>query len=389
MLDPSELVEVSLHLASCPSCRDRWLPRADAYRHAIERATVVARGRGAHLDRERRAAVGPVERLFNLPSGELDRTVRTTPRLRTYAFVRGLLDRCRATWAYEPRRAEDLARLATRVVRHLPARDYGRRNLADLHAEAWSCIGNSRRVGNLYGTRTLRAFQAAEDLLAEGSGDPSEAAGYRVLRSSFHRCRGDLAAADEDISWALEAYRWIADPHLVGRTLVPRGILRSREGRNEEAVADYERGMHLLDPVREPRLPALVATNLAYELTVVGRAGEALSRLRHLLATLRRLATPVEKARVVWIGGSICWKLGQLEQAEALIERARTALHALRRPHDAALADLDLSHLYLETDRLPEARALAAASLSALALTGTSTTATEAADLFRRADGLG
>ncbi|MGD2114331.1 MAG: hypothetical protein PVG07_04720 [Acidobacteriota bacterium] len=394
---PEDTARVGLHLARCSGCRRRLAEsgigatgagRPGPFDQAFRRASETARRAAIGLEESRRASDGSLAHLRNLTPEERSRAIRSTPRLRSFAFARHLLDTCRATWSDDPYAAEELAAMAVLVGDHLPHREYGRRPLGDLRAEAWALVANCRRIrSDLRSVPT--AFERAEELLGRGTGDPREEAELRALQVSFLRDLGHPGRALETIDHTIDLSRRVGSEKDRLRYLVSKAIVLHDLGRTGDAVHLLLEHRGLAGRSHDPKLALLMQLNLALFFNELGDSGRAVRLLRRAGTPIGRHGAHTERTRLRWIMGLILRNLGRFSEAEAALQDARSAFHTARIPADTALVDLDLAHLHLETGDRREALRLAAAAFPVFAVRGMEPPTRTALELFRKAGGLG
>jgi eukaryotic-like serine/threonine-protein kinase len=150
----------------------------------------------------------------------------------------------------------------------------------------------------------------------------------------------DLSELDEARDWYDRACSALTDSpseaarHLRTRILVQRGALAARQGRSEEAQADFEAADRLLAALESEDIElAMVLSSargvLAFNL---GRYQDASHHLRETLALQRRLGNEGQASMVRTLGNlaAVAGMLGQVEQA---LEYDREALAIARRTY--------------------------------------------------------
>lgn len=256
----------------------------------------------------------------------------------------------------------------------------------DLKAEAWSYIGNARRIRSDLHAASL-AFREAEKYLARGSGDPMEAARLLDLKSSFERARRNFEGACRLLTKAIGLYRKAGELHLEGRALISEAYLLRTCGKPEASIQVLRRAESLLDPQEDPLLWFLLKKNLLLFLTECGRLRDA----QELLPEVRELGkvhgSRLERLRLLWTEGLLRKGLGQSELAAEVLSQVRDGFSAQGIGYDVALVSLDLAALYLESGRTEEARQLATESIPLFTSRGVHREALMAWNLFREAAG--
>jgi len=396
---PADTVRIGLHVAGCDHCRARVAnldgkppdperpAKRSEYAAAFRRGMATARKTARGLEAEERSAAKLFEHLLLLPPAEQSRALRANPRVRTYGFARHLLTRARSAWIDQPYLSEDLARLAAQVADHLPSRDYGRRPLHDLRAEAWAYIGNALRIqSNLTGVP--EAFARARDHLRQGTLDQRERAEVTVLQSTYFRDQGRLAAAGDTLEEAIALMRRSGPPEELARFLISQAILRHQLGHTGDAMRTLIESIALADLSEDRRLPLIARHNLAYLLSELGEPARALPVLQDVGIMVERRGGQNDRARLRWTAGRILHKLGRLPEARAELERARASFQAARIPADVGLLGLDLAELNLDMGNTRNARDLAAEAFPIFAIRGIEHLTLTALELFQKAGGI-
>jgi len=396
---PADTVRLGLHVAGCSDCQSRITSLQPApaevaggtatseYGAALRRGMATARQTVHHLEAEERSAALLFERLLRLPPKEQSRALRTDPRIRTYGFARHLLVRARKAWIDEPYLSEDLARLAVQVTEHLPSREYGRRPLHDLRAEAWAYIGNALRIQSDL-THVPEAFARARDHLRQGTLDPRERAEVTVLQSTYFRDQGRLGEAGDTLDEAIALMRRSGPPEELARFLISQAILRHQLGRTGDAMRILIESIALADLSEDRRLPLIARHNLAFLLSELGEPARALPVLQDVGIMVERRGGQSDRARLRWTAGRILHKLGRLPEARAELESARASFQAARIPADVGLLGLDLAKLNLDMGNTRNARDLAAEAFPIFAIRGIEHLTLAALELLQKAGGI-
>ena len=392
-LSPHETVQVALHLAACTLCRSRTdRPEAVApasatdFGAAVERAAATAQATAHRLAREEPTPLGALPRLLALSREDQRAAIRSTAALCTVRFTRQLLDTCRTTWSYDPRRAERLAHLALTVTDHLPSRRHGHRPLRDLRAETWGAAGNCLRIRGELGD-AARALDRASALLAEGTRAVEESVVLASFRSSLLRDLGDAEAAFSTLDEALDGSRSIGDRHLEGRLLLGQAIVLASDGRSDAAIPLLEEAQGLIDREREDHIAAAVQQNLSLALERIGEADRALDALERAEGLFPRRRLHFERLRCAWARARILASRDRPDQAARLLDRISRGFDAAGLPYDAALAALDQAEIVLAMGRRKKVQALTTRALAVFARLRIERGALRALALFRQAGG--
>lgn len=379
-----EKVQVGWHLFHCPSCREQVetteqgravtadllarlgneapvenpVAESHTYESAIAKSLEMLAERQESLEREREQAPFLYADLVRHPPARQQVLVRNTRRYQSWGLAQHLIERCSQAWSTDPRHAEDLATLALAIAEQFEPPLYQAPILNDLLGRCWVHIGNCRRLAtDLQGAE--EAFDRAGELLAAGTEDPVEWALYLQRRATLHLYQRRLDEVEPLLRRAIASFRRVGDPHLAGRAMVVLANLHRERCDPERAISTLQGAMKLLDLEREPRLALGTAHNLIQYLADAGRFMEA----RALFGKSRELyelyADPLLRQKRVWVQGIIAGGLGQEQQAEACLERARSGFVAQGLSAQAAAVSLDLAEVYARQGRSAEIRQVA------------------------------
>ncbi len=372
-------LQIGWHLFNCSECRERveatepgralaadlratLLAEPDrqshAYESAISRTLEVLAERQASLEREREQAPLLYADLARHPAARQTVLVRNTRRYQSWGLAQHLIERCSQAWSTDSRQAEELALLALAIAEQFEPPLYQERILNDLKGRCWVSIGNCRRIAtDLKGAE--EAFDRASELLAAGTEDPVEWALYLHRRATLHLYQRRMAEAEPLLRRAIAAFRRIGDPHLAGRVMLTLAELHRLRFEPDRAIATLQKAMKVLDLEREPKLALGTRHNLIDFFAEAGRYMEARSLLVKSRELYDRYADPLLRHKLVWLQGRIAAGLGQEQQAEALLERARNTFVAQGMSAYAAVISLDLAEVYARQGRSAEIKQLA------------------------------
>jgi tetratricopeptide (TPR) repeat protein len=362
------------HLAICFRCRSRlssltpsrgskilWFrpTRPESYDEAFERSESSAVQWVYLLWWERGEAPGLFQELTGRTAEQREMLLRNSRRFRTWGLLELLIGRSLETSIQDPRRGEELGRLALRVAGLADADRYGAERLHDMRARAWAHIGNALRIqSDLQGADA--AFQRGREHLELGTGDLFELALFLDLEASLRRGQRRFPEAVRLLKRAIALFSKIGDSHRVGRSLVNLSVILLYLERSEESIPVLRRAMELIEPETEPRLLLATKHNLILALTNLGHFLEAQRAYHETLSLYRAFPDAWTQNRCAWIKGRIARGLGQMEEAEALFVAARDGFLADGIPYDTALVALDLALLYAEQGRTAELKRLTA-----------------------------
>lgn len=356
----------------------------DRYSSIIDRVFENVANESQQIEGQRSSASSLLAELEPLAPNQRMLLVTNTPRYRNWGLVEELLTTCRSTWSEDPGRAETLARLAIEITAYMQQKGLRARITADVTGEAWSYIGNCRRIQfDLSGAEM--AFIEAEASLKNGTDDPMERARFLDLKSSYLMTAGRYQAAGDCLVAAIHGYRATGDRHLEGRARLNYAKLLHDTGNIDQSLVILDRAAALIDTAREPYLEFLVKWKKFVYLVELGRNDEA-SKLLPAVRDLARAHAPrLERLRLLWAEGNLKKNLGHLELAEAALMQVRQGYLAADIASDVALVSLDLAGLYLQLGRNQEVRQLAVETMAIFASRGVHREVVMAWTLFQKA----
>lgn len=356
----------------------------EAYSGVLDRVFQSIVEENVKIEDQRAAAPGLLAELSVLSVSQQKLLVRNSSRYQAWGLAEELLVQTRRGWTEDPRHAETFARLALEVADRLSFKGFREPLLNDLKAEAWSYIGNCRRIQSDL-RKAQEAFRTADLLLRKGSGDRVERARLLDLQASLFGDFRLFPAAVEALTEAIEVYRAAGDKHLEGRALMKKAKLLRDSGRVDETIPLLERAARLVDVEREPWLAFALKKNLVVHLLEADRPVEAQRLVPEVRELAREHAGRLERLRLLWTEGLLCKSLGQNELALEVLKQVREGFVAAGIGYDVALVSLDLAALYLDSGRTNEVRELAAESVPLFASRGVQRELAMAWTLFREA----
>lgn len=314
--------------------------------------------RKSTLSRERTAADHTWEKVRDFGFGALRELVWEDPRFQSWGFFELLVDKAREAALEEPRRAEELLRVALDVTEHLDPELYGNGAIGAARTRAWSNLGNALRILGDF-RQAEQAFLQAEAHFETSWLDPLDEALLLELKASLRRAQRRFADALQMLDNALELYREVNEPHLQGRTLMAKGLVLRYAGDFEAAGNCFRSSLFLLDGAEEPRLMVLSQSNLIGCLYECGRCEEALSLIPEARKLMEEVTTRTDLLRLRWLEGQIAVALGREEEAEPIFLELIEVFTADRLAFDAALVSLDLAAVYARQGRTADVKQLA------------------------------
>lgn len=358
-LSGEERRQVVRNLLTARRVRGKGSPPGADYGPVFRGLPLRLKGHAAEMARQRREAPALLERLRELTPDGRRLILRSDPELHTWVLGECLIEESRKSLGSDLDGARDLADCAVIVTGALePAGDFSAALINDLQARAWGTLGEAlRRLSDLRGAG--EAFAAAEELIAQGTGDPLEEAGLRELKAALCRDQSRSREAHDLLDGAAAVYRRYRDFHLMGRAFVQKGRVHGQANELAAAIDWLRKGLGLIEPERDPLLDLGVRHFLMLYLTESGRSREAHFLLKASRAEMLRHATPWLIARLRWLEGKIYGALHFPAEAERALLDARQGFLDLKADLDAAAVSLDLAVLCVAQGRATEVRQLA------------------------------
>lgn len=331
---------------------------SEGYSWLFDEGTPCLGERVLSLNAEREMAPQLLDRLTALPVGERKAMVRRDPDFRTWSFCELLIDECHRLGHDGMYQAEELADLAVTVAEELDASFYGQSLVHDIHARALAALGDVLRM-----TSDLRgaddAFAMAEALVGQGSGDALEEAGILELKAALRRDQRRYCEAHRLLDDVIAIYRQYRDFHLVGRAFAGKGALHAAVQEWEEAIRWLQKGLSLIDQLRDRRLALAVRHALMLNLHESGQSHKAWFMLKACRAEVSAHGGVLLNLKLRWLEGKIQQALGHVAAAESALLAARDGFIAQGVGFDAALVSLDLASLFAQLGRPAEMRRIA------------------------------
>lgn len=333
--------------------RLEWHNAPADYGVTLDRAAAFAKRLKMSHDWERAEAEKLLVELLEHPGGRRQWIVRNHPRFQTWGLFEQLLERGQEQNFDDPAAGEGLALLALEITDRLE--DFSEERLEDLRSRAWASVANARRVrSDLRGSE--EAFAIAFSHLARGTGEPMERAVLLDLKASLLRAQRRFAGALQLLARAIRIFRQLGERHRAGRSLINMSIVYRYAGEAEKAIPLLYEALDLIDPSREPRLLLAAWNNLIDDLADSRQFMEAQKLLARARPLYRQFPEPWVQNRRRWVEGRIARGLGQEQDAEALLLRARDGFLAEDAAYDTALVSLDLAALFAKQRRVQEVK---------------------------------
>ena len=271
-----------------------------------------------------------------------------------WGLFRAILDAARWYSSRDPQEAADIAQLALDITDLLDPLAVGGETAAkDMRAKAFALLADCRRLASdLDGAR--EAIAEAWKWNEEGTGDPLDKAEILRCDASYAATIGEFETAETILEKALSLYRAADDAHLQGRTLIQMGETIGY-AIPDKGLAHIERGLQLINPVREPRLELCAQHALAEFLCGAGRAQEALAIMDRARPLYREFPADRAQVRLHWLQGRIARGLGHVAEAAHILRLVREEYRARDLHRDFLLVSIDLAEAHIAAGEMKSA----------------------------------
>ncbi|HEV3455991.1 MAG TPA: hypothetical protein VHG32_05490 [Thermoanaerobaculia bacterium] len=329
------------------------IPETDAaYERAIDRALASVVRYGVQATRESKRVK---QVLAVLDQKGVAGFCELPAHLRGLAGYEALLERSWSLRHDDPRQMVQLCELATVVAAGLSAKRYGRERVRDLQARAAIELANAYRVIGRP-EEAQASLNEALEFFRMGTQDHLMAARLFVIQAQVSGDRRNFATALAAFDSAINVYREHGEPHLVGDTLIKKGMYCGYACRTEEALKLLTEGLQLIDPATHPDLALLAVHNLANILVDCAKYREARTLLWRNQPLYQRYGGRVLRLKLRLLEGRIHAGIDEPERAERDLEEARRGFAEIGQPYMATLVLLDLAVLHIRLGRDDDAR---------------------------------
>jgi tetratricopeptide (TPR) repeat protein len=282
-------------------------------------------------------------------------------RFGLYASVEALLTRSWQLRHENPEQMVYLAYFATSLSSRLEREGFTPQQAKDFQARAMGEYANALRVADRLAEAEDHLREAFQ-LAALGTGDSAVELRLRDLKASLlgtqHRYPEAIQLLDH-----LYAIRLVHDDlRGAGRALITKAIYVGQNGDAEVALALFEQGSAMLDPIRDVELLRQALHNRIQVFVDGGRLEEAMTLLEQH-RDLLRAGGQLDQCKLLHSESRICAGLGLLDLAEGGFREAKAAYLALRVDGHAALTALDLATVLMRQGKASEARKAAEEAL--------------------------
>ena len=281
---------------------------------------------------------------------------RSPPAARSCALAVRVCEASLRAACHDAREARVLAELALFITEGLAG---GESLCARTRGYCWAHIANARRVGNDFSGSDEAFARAWELWLAGADADSEFLPEWRLLsleaslRREQHRFPEALKLLDRARIGSGN------DPKATARILLQREHVFHLIGNTQEALASLREAAPFVEAAGDSNLLFSLRFNLATNLCLLERYGEAAALLPQVKELAVELANALDLVRVKWLDARIAAGQGRVEAAIAGLEQVCRSFAERELPYDAALASLDLAVLWLAAGRTAEVRELA------------------------------
>ena len=298
--------------------------------------------------------------LAELASHPLDRQlflVKNSRRFQTWGLCELLIAECFRRGFEDPRKSVQLGKLAVAVAENFEPASYRPTLVADMQARAWIFLGNAQwKVSAL--KESEDSFRRAEDLQAQGSGDPLENAELFHRKSALRYSQRRFDEAVELLDQALAIYRRLGARHKTGQALILKGAYLTEARDFERSIPLLRRGLELVDADQDPRSVLAAKHNLVLQLQEVGEVNEASERLEELRPLYAELGDNMNLLRLRWLEARLLRAQGDFTAAESAFQEVRKEFMERGLTYEVAVVAIDLAAVYLEQGRTAEVKEL-------------------------------
>ncbi|HEV8578288.1 MAG TPA: tetratricopeptide repeat protein [Thermoanaerobaculia bacterium] len=285
-------------------------------------------------------------------------------RFKSWMLCECLIEESLAAGFEEPRRAVEIAKLATLAADRLQPEDGPSvEALTGLRARAWAHLGNAYRI--LFDLASSeQAHAVAEALVEEGPVALLDRARVLVLLASLRLDQRRFPEALQLFDRGAYIYKKLGQWHLLGRTLIQKSLVCNETGDSDSEMTLLRRALDLIDPQAEPRVFLSARHQLIKALHEGGRSREAFALLFHTRPLYLKIGDRSSLLRLRWMEGQVAFGLQRSEQAEVAFREVREGFGELGLEYEAALASLDLAGVYIVQGRTADVRLVAEETLA-------------------------
>ena len=388
-LSQAETTEVSRHLIHCARCRQELggisseaATLLQALLHDLAREGVLSddepplvpqvqaqlenalRKRDAERENTQdlpMRTLSPEElctKLLALPTDARRQAIREDPIYHRVDLAEELLSRSWQVRSENPEVSEQVGLDALCVLDQVDAQCAVRPRINDLRGRAWVNVANACRI-RFDVAEATRAFEKAEEWLAQGTRDPRRRADLLVHKSILLQEQHRFEEAEKLSDQALAIHRWARNREGECEGLITKANLQEIQGDVEGAIQVLEEAERLLDKSFDPYLTMCVRLNRVYYFSIAGEAAAAQELLPEARELARTVGKRLDRLRLRWTEARIAMGLDRTDRAETLLREVRDGFLEEDIGYDAALVSLELATLLLEQNRVGETKDLA------------------------------
>ncbi|HKH49580.1 MAG TPA: hypothetical protein VKM72_33380 [Thermoanaerobaculia bacterium] len=253
----------------------------------------------------------------------------------------------------DPRLMVSLAAMAVQMARNLDPQEYGGAEVVDCRCRTLIELGNAFRVADSHDEAGV-ALGEAERLWHEGTRDEVLHARLFDYQASLYAARRDFAAASQALDIVHAIYKRLGKVHLAGRALISKGIYRGYAGDEKGAIELLRDGLEQIDPELDPNLRFAAVQSQAYFLAVLGQLRESRKLLWGHYFPADVVQAQTNRLKLRWVEALIEAGLGDEKRAEEWLLEVTQGFQKEGLSYKAALAGLDLVHLWYRQGRKKE-----------------------------------
>jgi predicted ATPase/class 3 adenylate cyclase len=201
--------------------------------------------------------------------------------------------------------------------------------------------------------RQLRIAEELIALLAPLGASPKLAEAY-LRQGDVCTLLRRFDAADRALTTALRISRERADPAAERNVLRSIGLLRSHEGRHEEAIASFEHALAIDHALGETGAAAADLASLGNTFRKVGRHKEALQALEKALEGLTSEANWMKRSSVKVVIAAVHRELGDVDLALRYLDGLAEDAVERMNPIQASFALMQIALIHLQQGRIEE-----------------------------------
>lgn len=326
----------------------------------MSRPSIGLREYAQLLESVRAAALRDFRALMRLPpSARRAKLKRAITRFRNPVLADLLLEESKQQVTRDPKAALELAECSLDAAQRVPEKTFGRSWAMTVLARAHAYRGNALRVlGELRKAHEALRF-ALETFDREGNGDPYVEAEILSLLASASMDQRSFIEAEAYIDMARGLYAKLGETALSNQQLMKKSMLFFNAGDFDRALEVGFTVLQGIDPEADPRLYLAAEHNYTAFLAEVGRSWEALERLENNAERYDLFPDSWTQLRREKLRGNILRELGSRREAERALLAVRSGFMCEGLELNAAIASLDLAHLYLEEGKTREVKHLA------------------------------